>query len=128
MWWLGGMLCCLLVKHFANKIPHIYRDLDSMLMVSADVPQASTCPVLWNSFQLMEPEEVEQVLWSARLSDCPLRPCLAFKLLAGAFLKDVPLMSIFSRLMPPPPSNGGDMMTSLQLFLPPPIYLVKKKN
>lgn len=43
--------------------------------MSGDVPISSVSPDLWNSFQLVEPEGVDKILWHVRPSACLLVPC-----------------------------------------------------
>lgn len=63
-------------RHFIDKIACICHDLDSTLRVFVTVPMASVGPVILESFQLVQPEDVDRILWTGRLSASPLDPCL----------------------------------------------------
>lgn len=41
------------------KTGQICHDLDATVTASNDVPLASACPVLWDSFQLVQSEDVD---------------------------------------------------------------------
>lgn len=69
--------CDKFAKHFANKVDQLHHDLDAMLGVSSDVPGAPVYSSFWDSFQLIEPEDVDRIFWRRKPS-CLLDPCLAW--------------------------------------------------
>lgn len=62
--------CDIFANFFADKITCIHHDLDATVTVSEDLPLASACPGLQDSFQLVQPEDVDRLLWSVRLLAC----------------------------------------------------------
>ena len=73
-----GARCDEFVKHFAEKVDQIRSDLDATLAVTSDVPGESVYSIIWDSFQLVEPEDVDRILCSVRPASCPLDPCPAW--------------------------------------------------
>lgn len=67
--------CGMFAQHFVNKIDQIRHDLVATLTASSDVPGAPVKSIFWDSFQLVETEGVDRILWSLRPSSCLLDPC-----------------------------------------------------
>lgn len=67
--------CDTFTKHFPDKTTYNHA-LEEVIMPD-DVPLAFSCPVLWDSFQLLQPEDMNRLLWSVRPSACVLDPCPA---------------------------------------------------
>lgn len=45
-----------------------FISFDSTMIMSDDVPLVSVQPVLWDSFQIVKPEDVDRLLWGMRPS------------------------------------------------------------
>ncbi|XP_062823493.1 UPF0538 protein C2orf76 homolog isoform X1 [Anolis carolinensis] len=68
--------CSEFAHHFAGKVARIRHELDSSLtVVAAEVTEAPVGPILWDSFQLVLPDDVEGILGSVRATTCALDPC-----------------------------------------------------
>uniref|UniRef100_A0A803TC32 Reverse transcriptase domain-containing protein n=1 Tax=Anolis carolinensis TaxID=28377 RepID=A0A803TC32_ANOCA len=68
--------CEAFARFFADKVTLICSDFDTILTaVSEDVTSAPACPVLLDSFQLVELEDVDKILGEARPTTCILDPC-----------------------------------------------------
>uniref|UniRef100_A0A803TBI4 Reverse transcriptase domain-containing protein n=1 Tax=Anolis carolinensis TaxID=28377 RepID=A0A803TBI4_ANOCA len=69
--------CCeAFARFFADKVALILSDFDTILTaVSEDVTRAPACPVLIDSFQLVELEDVDKIFGEARPTTCVLDPC-----------------------------------------------------
>uniref|UniRef100_A0A803TII9 Reverse transcriptase domain-containing protein n=1 Tax=Anolis carolinensis TaxID=28377 RepID=A0A803TII9_ANOCA len=62
--------------HFADKVAQIRLELDSnSTTVPGEVIEASACPILWDSFRLVLPENVVEVLGAMRATTSALDPC-----------------------------------------------------
>uniref|UniRef100_A0A803TSP9 Reverse transcriptase domain-containing protein n=1 Tax=Anolis carolinensis TaxID=28377 RepID=A0A803TSP9_ANOCA len=61
---------------FAGKVAQICRELDSsLIVVPAEVTEVPVCLILWDSFRLVLPDDVEGILGSVRATTCALDPC-----------------------------------------------------
>uniref|UniRef100_A0A803SLJ1 Reverse transcriptase domain-containing protein n=1 Tax=Anolis carolinensis TaxID=28377 RepID=A0A803SLJ1_ANOCA len=68
--------CSDFAHHFAGKVAQICHELDSsLIVVPAEVTEAPVCPILWDSFRLVLPDDVEGTLGSVRATTCALDPC-----------------------------------------------------
>lgn len=62
------------VKKFADKIDHTTSDLDSGSVL--DVQRLLAClAVLWDSVQLVQPEDIDRILGGVRPTTCLLNSC-----------------------------------------------------
>uniref|UniRef100_A0A803TDF9 Reverse transcriptase domain-containing protein n=1 Tax=Anolis carolinensis TaxID=28377 RepID=A0A803TDF9_ANOCA len=62
--------------HFADKVAQIRLELDSnSTTVPGEVIEASACLILWDSFRLVLPETVVEVLGAVRATTSVLDPC-----------------------------------------------------
>uniref|UniRef100_A0A803TS28 Reverse transcriptase domain-containing protein n=1 Tax=Anolis carolinensis TaxID=28377 RepID=A0A803TS28_ANOCA len=63
-------------QFFSKKIALIRSELDATVdAISEDVARAPACPILMDSFQSVQPEDVDKVLGEARATTCILEPC-----------------------------------------------------
>uniref|UniRef100_A0A803SSU4 Reverse transcriptase domain-containing protein n=2 Tax=Anolis carolinensis TaxID=28377 RepID=A0A803SSU4_ANOCA len=68
--------CEAFAQFFADKVALIRSSFDTILMAaSEDVTRAPACPILMDSFQLVELEDVDKVLGEAKATTCILDPC-----------------------------------------------------
>uniref|UniRef100_A0A803SN06 Reverse transcriptase domain-containing protein n=1 Tax=Anolis carolinensis TaxID=28377 RepID=A0A803SN06_ANOCA len=68
--------CEAFARFFADKVALIRSGFDTILTaVSEDVTRAPACPILMDSFQLVQPEDVDKVLGEVRATTCILDPC-----------------------------------------------------
>uniref|UniRef100_A0A803T782 Reverse transcriptase domain-containing protein n=1 Tax=Anolis carolinensis TaxID=28377 RepID=A0A803T782_ANOCA len=67
--------CEAFAQFFADKVALVHSDFDAITAVSEDVTRTSACPVLMDSFQLVELEDVDKILGEARPTTCILDPC-----------------------------------------------------
>uniref|UniRef100_A0A803TQ40 Reverse transcriptase domain-containing protein n=1 Tax=Anolis carolinensis TaxID=28377 RepID=A0A803TQ40_ANOCA len=73
---ISAARCEAFARFFADKVALIRSGFDTILTaVSGDVTRASSCPILMDSFQLVELEDVDKVLGEARATTCILDPC-----------------------------------------------------
>ncbi|XP_062835007.1 uncharacterized protein LOC134298508 [Anolis carolinensis] len=68
--------CEVFARFFADKVALIRSGFDTILTAaSEDVTRAPACPILMDSFQLVELEDVDKVLGEVRATTCILDPC-----------------------------------------------------
>uniref|UniRef100_A0A803TL80 Reverse transcriptase domain-containing protein n=1 Tax=Anolis carolinensis TaxID=28377 RepID=A0A803TL80_ANOCA len=68
--------CEAFARFFADKVALIRSGFDTILTAaSEDVTRAPACPILMDSFQLVELEDVDKVLGEVRATTCILDPC-----------------------------------------------------
>uniref|UniRef100_A0A803TE01 ribonuclease H n=1 Tax=Anolis carolinensis TaxID=28377 RepID=A0A803TE01_ANOCA len=68
--------CEAFAQFFVDKVALIRSGFDTILTaVSGDVTRAPSCPILMDSFQLIDLEDADKVLGEARATTCILDPC-----------------------------------------------------
>uniref|UniRef100_A0A803SUT5 Reverse transcriptase domain-containing protein n=1 Tax=Anolis carolinensis TaxID=28377 RepID=A0A803SUT5_ANOCA len=68
--------CSEFAHHFADKVAQIRSDLDASLeALPGEVTEASVCSILWDSFQFVQPDDVDKILGAVRATTCVLDPC-----------------------------------------------------
>uniref|UniRef100_A0A803THC7 Reverse transcriptase domain-containing protein n=1 Tax=Anolis carolinensis TaxID=28377 RepID=A0A803THC7_ANOCA len=68
--------CEAFAQFFTDKVALICSGFDTILTaISKDVARAPACPILMDSFQLVQPEDVDKVLGEVRATTCILDPC-----------------------------------------------------
>uniref|UniRef100_A0A803TWP1 Reverse transcriptase domain-containing protein n=1 Tax=Anolis carolinensis TaxID=28377 RepID=A0A803TWP1_ANOCA len=66
-------------RTFLQIVARIRSELDvSISAMPEEVPEASVCPILMDSFQLVQPDDVDKVLGAVRATTCILDPCPAW--------------------------------------------------
>uniref|UniRef100_A0A803TNY3 Reverse transcriptase domain-containing protein n=1 Tax=Anolis carolinensis TaxID=28377 RepID=A0A803TNY3_ANOCA len=82
--------CGEFAHHFADKVARIRSDLDADISAEpGDVTEAPVCQILFYSFQLVQPDDVDKVLGAVRATTCILDPCPSWLIkLAGGGLVD----------------------------------------
>uniref|UniRef100_A0A803TWG0 Reverse transcriptase domain-containing protein n=1 Tax=Anolis carolinensis TaxID=28377 RepID=A0A803TWG0_ANOCA len=68
--------CSEFAHHFADQVAQIRSDLDASLeALAGEVTEASVCSILWDSFQFVQPDDVDKILGAVRATTCALDPC-----------------------------------------------------
>uniref|UniRef100_A0A803TKZ4 Reverse transcriptase domain-containing protein n=1 Tax=Anolis carolinensis TaxID=28377 RepID=A0A803TKZ4_ANOCA len=78
---ISATRCSEFTHHFADKVAQIRSDLDAGLdALPGEVAEASVCSILLDSFQLVQPDDVDKILGAVRATTCALDPCLPWLL------------------------------------------------
>uniref|UniRef100_A0A803T068 Reverse transcriptase domain-containing protein n=1 Tax=Anolis carolinensis TaxID=28377 RepID=A0A803T068_ANOCA len=73
---ISSTRCSEFAHHFADKVAQIRSDLDAGLdALPGEVTEASVCSILWDSFRLVQPDDVDKILGAVRATTCALDPC-----------------------------------------------------
>uniref|UniRef100_A0A803SRC4 Reverse transcriptase domain-containing protein n=1 Tax=Anolis carolinensis TaxID=28377 RepID=A0A803SRC4_ANOCA len=68
--------CSDFAHFFADKVARIRSELDTgVSAMPGEVPEASVCPILMDSFRLVRPDDVDKFLGATRATTCSLDPC-----------------------------------------------------
>uniref|UniRef100_A0A803TMD6 Reverse transcriptase domain-containing protein n=1 Tax=Anolis carolinensis TaxID=28377 RepID=A0A803TMD6_ANOCA len=68
--------CSEFAHHFADKVAQTRFDLDaSFVAMPKEVTEAPVCSNLWDSFQLVRPDDVDRILGAVRATTCSADPC-----------------------------------------------------